>query len=403
MTALDPETLSLRQLLDPVTPEAFFAEHYGRSALFIPGERDKFANLFSWTELNTLLDMTSLWTAASLEVAMDGRNVPARDYCYPGQTREGLQAMRPDPARVQALIAEGASLNVDYLDTMGPGLRAVAEAIEMATGAPVTCNAFCSWDERPGYGPHFDTLQVFALQIEGEKTWSLFDGFVQGAAELPGFSARDRSPEEHDRAKGGVVEQVTLRPGDILYVPQGQYHQALASQEGSLHLSFGARHFTGADLVNLLLKEVPKHPAFREALPHFDEPARHQAHLARLAGLLREFVASPQASTMMRDFQRERACERLPRIRVPGRKPVRHYRVRTLGAGFEPVGGGWRLSLPGRDPAAVPADLVPLVSWVLECDHLSADTLREAFPDIDDRTFAEALRHVETLGLIHPL
>lgn len=46
---------------------------------------------------------------------------------------------------------------------------------------------------------------------------------------------------------------------------------------------------------------------------------------------------------MMRDVQRARALERLAGVRVPGSQPVRHYRVRTLGAGFKPVGGGWRL------------------------------------------------------------
>ena len=36
-----------------------------------------------------------------------------------------------------------------------------------------------------------------------------------------------------------MVEQVTLRPGDLLCIPRGQYHDALASQNGAIHVAFG--------------------------------------------------------------------------------------------------------------------------------------------------------------------
>jgi ribosomal protein L16 Arg81 hydroxylase len=48
-----------------------------------------------------------------------------------------------------------------------------------------------------------------------------------------------------------------MKPGDVLYLPRGQYHEALASSDASLHLSFGIGQPTGIDVISRLLKSLP--------------------------------------------------------------------------------------------------------------------------------------------------
>ena len=402
MAPIPYEEISFRRLLAPVTAERFFAEYYGKKALHVAGDADRFDEVFSWERLNELLDMTSLWTATSLELAVDGRLVPPREYCFPGLNREGGQSMRPDPMRLRELLHRGASMTADYLDTLTPELRTVALAIESALGASCSCNAFVSWEGKPGYGPHFDTLQVFALQIAGEKTWRLHEGWVRNAAEVPGFNGQGVTDEQHRRAMGKVLREVVLRPGDLLYVPQGQYHQALASAGHSLHLSFGARSYTGADYLNIMLRELPRHPLVREELPHFDDVAAHNAYAARLADMVRDALANPNNAKLMRDFQRQKAFERAPGIALPARERVEQYRVRGRGPRLVEDGGDWQVRVDGT-ARPLPAEAVGFAQWVVEREYFSWESSRLAHCDTPENAMRRALDAVVVAGLVERL
>ena len=48
---------------------------------------------------------------------------------------------------------------------------------------------------------------------------------------------------------GKLIDQVTLKPGDLLYIPRGQYHDALASKNGAIHVAFGLTYFKPIDLM----------------------------------------------------------------------------------------------------------------------------------------------------------
>lgn len=95
---------------------------------------------------------------------------------------------------------------------------------------PLACGvqayAYLTAPERFGSKPHRDEADVFAVQIEGTKEWTLYD-----------------VPEDHDWHRGyidedtPVTEKIVLEPGDALYVPAGMGHRAEAGSEGSLHLT----------------------------------------------------------------------------------------------------------------------------------------------------------------------
>ena len=81
----------------------------------------------------------------------------------------GGPALRPVPQRLGELLAQGATLVLNLMERLTPGVAAVAEAIEMVTGAQTVCNVYCSWDRQQAFSSHFDNTDVFVLQIEGHK------------------------------------------------------------------------------------------------------------------------------------------------------------------------------------------------------------------------------------------
>ena len=59
-------SMTLADILAPITPEQFFAEYYDKQPLHIPGSPAKFAQVLSWRGINRLLDQTHIWSSQSL-------------------------------------------------------------------------------------------------------------------------------------------------------------------------------------------------------------------------------------------------------------------------------------------------------------------------------------------------
>lgn len=396
---MEEQTLTFRDLIAPVEPDDFFNNYYGKRALHIPGPPDKFTRVFSWEELNGLLAMSTLWTDRSFELALNGRPLGPEEFCYSGPNREGRPTMRPDLHRVRALLREGATLALDFVELLTPGLRSVAQTIETVTGAQVCASLFCSWKETQGYGSHFDTQNVFACHLAGAKSWRIFDGRMLNATDFPGGNRESFSDAHHEKAKGRLVATVEMSPGDLLYLPHGLYHDALSSSEACLHVSFGAMHLVAQDFVQALTKDLTKDPLFREQLPHIDDLEAHGPYLARLAARLREIVAQPAIVQQFGDFMRQGAFERVADFNLPARDDAGRFRVRWRRKQLQPNGNGWQLT---GDGATVELDEGEneIAEWALARDFFSTRAFRQAFESRDPQKLASLLEKMQRIGLV---
>ena len=236
---MTPRPLGLAALVRPLDPEAFLADVRDREPRHFPGDDARFAQVFSFAELERLLGMWRLWSDRTFKVVLDGRDLPPEEFCTSGHGREGHPAVLVDARRVEALLARGATLVLDAMESLSPGVRAVADALRSALGGSVICNVYCSFESHAGFPSHYDTTEVLALHIAGRKRWRVYRERAEQPLERPGHSYAYQDRAHHERAKGAVLEEVEMTPGDVLYLPRGQYHDALASEGASLHLSFG--------------------------------------------------------------------------------------------------------------------------------------------------------------------
>jgi hypothetical protein len=112
-----------------------------------------------------------------------------------------------------------------------------------------------------GFDPHYDTHEVFVLQIEGIKHWRLYGP----GRELP--LPEERATYSPDQL-GPVTHETTVRPGDLLYMPRGHIHEAFTSDSLSLHLTVGVKLYRRVDLLYRALEIVSRRDArFRASLP----------------------------------------------------------------------------------------------------------------------------------------
>lgn len=82
---------TFKDLLAPLSMDQFFRDHYERQPVHIPGNAEKSNRVFSWAELNGLMDMTTLWSEQSVNLVLDGKSLDPRTFCKPGALREGAR------------------------------------------------------------------------------------------------------------------------------------------------------------------------------------------------------------------------------------------------------------------------------------------------------------------------
>ncbi len=118
-------------------------------------------------------------------------------------------------------------------------------------------------DRYASCGPHFDHYDVFLLQLAGEKTWQLDNG-PHSDDEL------DPDAEIKLLASFSAEQELTARPGDVLYVPPGAAHYGICATDNCITLSIGLRNPTigemVADLSEFLLDELDTPTALDTAL-----------------------------------------------------------------------------------------------------------------------------------------
>jgi ribosomal protein L16 Arg81 hydroxylase len=397
---------SFDDIMAPLGAERFFAEYEGKQPLHLKGAADKFAAVMTWTKLNDLLGQATIWSQASLRLVLDKEPVPAARYCASAQGRDGGQVLRPDPERVQDLLRGGATLVANDIDHLSEGLTAFAAAMEETLHGKVQGNLYLSSRKRPGFASHFDTHDVYAVHVEGTKTWYVYEGRAHDPIAHPTFKTLGR--EHHEKAKGRLLMEVPMEPGDLLYLPRGQYHDALADEGGAVHIAFGITYPIGMDILSALFDRMAAEPLFRANLPRADSPDAERLLTERLAGLaesIKRVLADPgtaaQIRVMQQGFRYPRHSYALPELLdEPGDE---HFRVTAQGIRLVQQGGRFGLVREGSSAATeVPAEVSALVDWVLKRPQFARSELASAFPDRQPTQLDRLLRDLAAMRLTEP-
>lgn len=396
--AVPPRRIGFRDLLAPVSPEAFLDDYFDRKPLHLAGPAGRFADVFSWDRAAALLGMTMLWTGTTLRIVLDGELLGANAYCTPQTDRAGAVVLQPDPARVQELIRQGATITMHAVETMTPEIAAIAAMLQCRLDGEAVCNVYCSWKGHRGFASHFDFHDVFVLQIEGTKVWNIYERQFEQAANVEGFRSDSFSDAENAAARGPVQMEVTMTPGDVLYIPRGQYHDALATSEASMHLTFGVEFLSAFYFVSAIARGLQREPLFRKPLPGFGKPDAHRAHLRELGERLHAYMLNPGLAHSIRQQQHQRVFAHcFPSYALPSGVPPQIFRVRSLRTRLVRRGASWRLERPDGGQE-LDAGEAKLAEWLLPQDFFTAGEALAAHGG--DAAVAAAMERFQAIGLI---
>ncbi|MEC9347089.1 MAG: cupin domain-containing protein [Pseudomonadota bacterium] len=379
---MNEPTTTFREMLAPVEPAQFLDAIYRREPLHIPGSAAKVRGICAWDDFAQLLAMTSVWTDKTLRLVLDNAAIAPEDYCSGTLGRDMTDVLRPDPARLQHWLDQGATVVADLVETLSPGIRAAADALAMGLGVQVTCNAYCSQAGRQAFASHFDTMEVFALQVAGRKVWRVYEGRFEAPLERPGYNYPSFDQAHHDRARGKVALEVEMKPGDLLYIPRGVYHDALATSEACLHLSFGTTEATGLDFLGWFVNSLDSFELMRRPMPPYDDVAAHDAHVTALTALAAKLLARPDLGEQFREEQKRRAHAMQCPVRIPPASATPRYRVRNAAAHMQRDGKRIAVATDAGEFVAE-GQYGPVARWMLERDQFSLEDLGERFGRLD--------------------
>jgi hypothetical protein len=203
-----------------------------------------------------------------------------------------------------------------------------------------------------------------------------------------------------DQAKGKVMMTVRMRPGDLLYIPRGYFHDALADSRASLHLTFGVRPLDGRYIFRLLQELAVRDAKFRDYLPDARaNSADLRAHLASLADELAAMMRSPLFETLLASRQRA-LVQRDENVDFQDAGHLDYY-----AATGTPSEVAWDLTgatlrhARGEEPLGA---LAEAAEWAIGQAAFSEQQLRAQFPWLSDQEVRRLTELLTRAGLFAP-
>ncbi|MEM7405296.1 MAG: cupin domain-containing protein [Pseudomonadota bacterium] len=394
--------ISFRQILAPMDASMFMDRFYGKRPAHIKGEARRFEHLYGWERLNQMLNATPRWDAPRLRLVRDGNPLPPQMFSRPAHDETAGTVMRAVPALVSKYLAEGATINLNEVEQLDEGLAAISAAFALALNCRSNCNLYLSGKDVVAFASHFDPTDVFVLHIAGRKKWRIYENRFEAPAYLDGYHQGSFPQDYHEVHKGRVILQPTLAPGDVLYVPGGFYHDAMALTDMSLHLTFSIEQARGAVLGELLESVMADDPLFRGPLPDPDDEQAHAAHVQTLVENIARRMAMPDVIEHIRARQKNQAFWDIPGYTLPSAALEDVYRVRTIQVKVNKRGASVSLEMGGRS-ADVPDELAPLVEWILDGDAFTSAEFSAAFSDHSPDNLRAAVQLLMTLGAVESI
>lgn len=185
---------------------------------------------FTWSHVDRLLHTVDP-SGQTIRLFHHGQ-VPEQAY-----TDEFVEIGKPrrrlSKPRLYEYLQRGATLQLNWLERHSVEAKRLCLEVGRFAGAQTSGNAYMSFSGDGTFGKHWDTHDVFAIQLIGRKRWRIFSPTFPLPMTL---QSHDRSGH---RCPAEPSFELTLEEGDVLYLPRGWWHHVVPLQGGSFHFSVG--------------------------------------------------------------------------------------------------------------------------------------------------------------------
>lgn len=256
-----------------------------------------------WQDINQMMRENRL-TAPRLRLCKNGQTIPEADYTCQHTLRRGTTIRTIAEEKFYAFLRDDATLVIDSIDQLHRPLDDFCAHLEMGFQTSLQVNTYMSWGETRGFDTHWDDHDVIILQMEGRKNWFLF-------GETRKYPLYTDLHSKENTAPTDCVWNEIIQKGDILFIPRGYWHHAVALREPSLHLTFGFSAVTGLQVIDWLKEKWLTHEAVRQDVPFLESSEERTVYWTTLKNTLLDVLND----TSLEDFVREYRAKTTPRQR----------------------------------------------------------------------------------------
>ena len=269
-----PSTLA--DLVSPLAEPEFLELLRRRELVYRPGANgDRYAPLLGWPALRRMIEVGNYPNKRpdDIRVTKESGIIQASRWMTEGKV---------DAAKLEAFLANGFSVVVLHLDEHVPALAAVCDEIRSRTLEGSFVGAVVTSGTGAGAFPvHYDPEDLVILQVEGTKRWQIFGPPVSN----PVRNMPKQSPPETEPFFDEVLE-----PGDLLFVPGGNWHRCESGLSTSVHLGIFFLPPTSWHAANQILRAFLSEELFRTPLTRLDGASAVEAVEAEVKSRLIESI-----------------------------------------------------------------------------------------------------------------
>ena len=377
-----------------VFKKSFFLNNFGKSYIYKENFINNYQNIMSLDILNEILSNRSYWNNKNFQMRLDKKIINYSEFSSMHQEISG-HVFRPDVDMVQDWISKGASIILNEIDKTNSALINLADQLQNFTQGRCQGNLYFSMDSRQAFGPHFDMHDVFAIHFEGEKIWNIYENIEKNPINHPIFKF---DSEERIRRAGKLIDQVTLRPGDLLYLPRGQYHDALASKNGAMHIAFGLTYFKSIDLMSLIWEKFILNDFMRQDINQNLSKHEFKNTLRKLSTeidiILNKEQTNELAYNSMKNWSYNLKGYSLKKIISEGRK----YKVSKIVKVEKTDKGAFLVS--GKDRVEIPNIYSSLTEFILQQESITEGLVSLHFNKLDKKMITDCLEKLNSMKVI---
>ncbi|XP_071567713.1 ribosomal oxygenase 1 [Temnothorax nylanderi] len=247
-------------LLQPINIETFFKKNWEKTPLYVKRDMPNFyKHLVSTPLLDQVLRKNHILFTKNIDITSYSDGV-RETHNPPG---------RALPSVVWDYYQNKCSIRMLNPQTFIPAIHAMNATLQEFFGCFVGANLYLTPPNSQGFAPHYDDVEAFIFQIEGQKRWRLYKPLNENEY-LPRYSSKNFDQSEI----GEPILDTIVKAGDLLYLPRGTIHQGMTLEDThSLHITLSV--YQKNSWVDLLEKALPQalqraaenDSRFREGLP----------------------------------------------------------------------------------------------------------------------------------------
>jgi hypothetical protein len=293
---------------------------------------------------------------------------------------------------LQNLSHAGLSFAINDTQLLVPAIGAINAMVERHLRSKVATNTYVSFRRDSAFRVHWDDHDVLVLQAHGRKRWFCYGQKHRYPVPCEAFS-------EHIDP-GEPEWEAVLEPGDVLYIPRGDYHRAQVEEGHSVHLTLQLVTPRGDDLIRQMAEHCIQDEIFRRDISALASHETLKAQESELRSALHRLVDSLSLEKFLANKELERAPYSPLNLGLTDRINNHMWAKPALRRHSTQLSSGMNQFTAGRVKATLTQYEATILEMLMQRDALTVGDIGKALPNLAQEQLYEGVASLARKSLI---